>query len=70
MRLGRIIVFSNVLQNPNSALEMLDLSMHPMDDQTITSFAEALSLSNNGWLKHFLKNRLVIIPLHILHTVL
>lgn len=38
-----LVVFSNVLCNPNSALEILDLGMHRIDDQTIISFAEALS---------------------------
>ena len=51
---AELVLFSNVLQNPNSALEMLDLGMHPMDDQTIISFADALS--NNSRLKHLRMN--------------
>jgi hypothetical protein len=54
IHLAELVLFSNVLRNPNSALEMLDLSMHPMDDQTIISFAEALS--NNGRLKYLMLN--------------
>ena len=50
------MLFSNVLRNPNSALEMLDLGMHPMDDQTIISFSFADALSNNSRLKHLLMN--------------
>jgi hypothetical protein len=37
-----LLGFSNVLQNPNSALEMLDLG-YSVNDQTILSFADALS---------------------------
>jgi len=49
-----LLGFSNVLRNPNSALEILDLGMHPMDDQTIISFAEALFA--NSRLKHLRMN--------------
>jgi hypothetical protein len=38
-----LVAFSNVLQNPNSALEMLDLSGNNISDQTLASFAQALT---------------------------
>jgi len=37
------VAFSNVIQNPNSALEMLDLSGNTKSDQTLVSFAQALT---------------------------
>ena len=38
-----LVAFSNVIQNPNSALEMLDLSGNTISDQTLVSFAQALT---------------------------
>jgi hypothetical protein len=38
-----LLAFSNVLQNPTSALEMLDLSGNTISDQTFVSFAQALT---------------------------
>jgi hypothetical protein len=38
-----LLAFSNVLQNPNSALEMLDLSGNNISDQTLVSIAQALT---------------------------
>jgi hypothetical protein len=38
-----LLAFSNVLQNPTSELEMLDLSGNNISDQTLVSFAQALT---------------------------
>lgn len=47
-----LVLFSSVLRNPNSALKMLDLGFHPLDDRTLLSFAEALA--TNSRLKHLI----------------
>jgi hypothetical protein len=51
-----LVAFSNVIQNPNSALEMHDLSGNSISDQMLVSFAQALTsnkrLRIGDWCEH------------------